>query len=247
MKRSLKELTKFSIETLDGTSGKARDFLFDEEYWVIRYLEGDFGNFFVDKRVLIPRLLLEKPDWKEKHFPLSINKNEIENCPDIDKRMPVSREYEKALSKHYEIDYYWPYGYTASPGLGLYPPRPIKPPVKTVSEEDLDTSLRSFREIEGYHIHCLDGKLGHVEDLIVDDDDWQVVYLIVDTSNWMPWSKKVVLSLDWLEKISYTDLEVSVKLNTDTVKNAPEYDSGNAITEELEKELYDFYSRSFVK
>ena len=116
-----------------------------------------------------------------------------------------------------------------------------------MSEQDLDTSLRSFKEVKGYHIRAIDGKLGHIDDIIVDDQDWQVVYVIVDTSNWLPWSKKVMLGINWLEEISYVDREVSLRLHTETIKKAPEYDANRPVELDYEKAIYDFFGSSLVK
>ncbi|MFO8066625.1 MAG: PRC-barrel domain-containing protein, partial [Bacteroidales bacterium] len=57
------------LQTKDGTSGKIKDFLFDEESWVIRYIDADFGGLFKNRRILIPTALLGEPDWEKKHFP----------------------------------------------------------------------------------------------------------------------------------------------------------------------------------
>jgi len=44
MKRSLKDLSHYSLETKDGKVGSTKDFLLDEKQWIIRYLEADFGG-----------------------------------------------------------------------------------------------------------------------------------------------------------------------------------------------------------
>jgi hypothetical protein len=182
----------------------------------------------------------------KKHFPIDLKKENIEACPHLDERMPVSREYEKELSKHYKIDHYWPY-YYAPTGAIYFPPRPLKPPLKIINEKDLNTNLRSFKEVKGYHIKGTDDKMGHVHDLIVDDQDWQVVYAIFDTNNWLPWSKKVLLAIDWLEDISYVDRGIGIGLPTDSIKDAPEFDIDRLQDKEYEKALYDFYRKSFMK
>lgn len=247
MKRSLKELISYKLSTKDGSNASIIDFLFDEDAWVLRYLEADFGNFFKDKRVLIPKVFLEEPDWEKKHFALDINKDEFNKFPPLEKHMPVSREYETKLRQYFNIDYYWMQANTSNIDVGLFPPRPLIPPAKSVKDDDIKSKLRSFNEVEGYRIKASDGTIGHVEDLIVDDADWQIVYLIVDTKNWLPWSKKVVLSLGWLDEINYPDQQVSINLKVDAIKNAPDYDDLELNSKETEKVMFDFYSRSMVK
>ncbi|MFW5645472.1 MAG: PRC-barrel domain-containing protein, partial [Bacteroidota bacterium] len=169
MKQSLKNVKEFSIRAKDGKKGKVKDFLFDEEAWIIRYLHGDFGNWLKSKKILLPRVFLGKPEWEEEVFPVEITSDMIEKGPDIDDHMPVSREYEAELMKFYNLDPYWPYTYTGTAGGGLFfPPRPLVPP----KGEDIEvkTKLRSFKEVKGYAIRTKDEKIGKVDDLIFDDE-----------------------------------------------------------------------------
>lgn len=248
MKRSLKDLTDFSVETIDGTKGKVKDFLFDENSWVIRYLEVDFGTFFNDKRVLIPGFFLTSPVWEDKKFPVDLTTENIENCPAPQDVKTVSREYEEKLSRHYGYSFDWTY--SVAPGAIWYPPRPMAGPERIreenfdIDEEHLQSSLRSFTEVKGYTIHAIDGKMGHVEDFIADDSDWQIVYMIADTSNWLPWSKKVILAVSWLKKISYAEGEIFMDLHTDTIKNAPEFHSDFTFDSDNEKSLVEYYNKT---
>ncbi|MFO7852057.1 MAG: PRC-barrel domain-containing protein [Bacteroidota bacterium] len=247
MKRSLKNIIGYSINPVgDGPKGKVKDFLFDEEKWVIRYMEADFGSFFESKRVLIPRLFIGTPDWDKEEISINLSEKDIDSCPAPEKKLPISRAYEMELNKYYDIDHYWMYDFGAVENPMLYPPRPVGIPAKLVDEKDLDTSLRSYDEVTGYHINALDGKLGHIDDIIVDDEDWQIVYLIADTSNWLPWSKKVILPIDFLNDISYVNQEVSIHLEKDSIKNAPEFDRSRPLEPAEEKSVYDFLSSIMV-
>lgn len=245
MKRSIKTVSGFSIETRDKTKGKIKDLLFDEIQWIVRYIEADFGTFFRNKRVLIPKAFFELPDRKGTHLPIALRDGEISKCPDIDHHLPVSRQYEKALYKHYGTNPYWP---TANMGLsgGFYPPRPIIPRGNS-AEEKIDSVLRSFKEVEGYQIHATDGRLGHLEDLVVDEKDWQIAYGVVDTSNWMPWSKKVMVPLVAMEGINYMSREVNLRMDIESIRNAPEYNPSEPINPEYEEGIRDFFSSSLVK
>ena len=246
MKRSLKELSKYTVETKDGKKGKVKDFLFDEKQWIIRYLEADFGNLFSSEKVLIPKVFLKPPLWENSLFPTELSTSEIEKCPKIRDHLPVSRKYEEELYKHYRLNPYWSSPYLGSTG-GYYPPRPINVPSQTIVEDEVDTILRSFKEVEGYHIHALDGTIGHIEDIVIDDEDWQIIYAVIDTKNWLPWSKKVLIAIDWMDKISYVKREVKINLKTDTIKSAPEYNPADFIDMKYEQGLYDYYSRSLIK
>ena len=236
----------YKVETLDGKSGSTKDFLFDQRLWVVRFIKVDFGNIFAAKKKLIPRVLFKTPQWQEQKFTVALNKDEIGKCPDIDDHLPVSRKIEEQLFGYYGVDLYWTMPYPGHMRM-YHPPRAVIPPAASDPEEEVDTELRSFNEVEHYHVNALDGKLGHIEDLIIDDQEWQILYVIVDTSNWLPWSKKVLISIDFLSQIRYTDREVSINLKKDAIKSAPEFDPSVPIDEEYDQKVFDFYSRSIVK
>ena len=68
MKRSLKELTGYAVKAKDGIKGNVIDFLFDEEKWIIGYLEADLGTIFSGRKVLIPKIFLKEPEWSSHNF-----------------------------------------------------------------------------------------------------------------------------------------------------------------------------------
>jgi len=64
----------------------------------------------------------------------------------------------------------------------------------------------------------------------------------VDTRNWWP-GKKVLVSPQWSEQVSWPDSKVYVHLSRETIKNGPEYIESMPITREFEKRLHDHYGR----
>jgi uncharacterized protein YrrD len=246
MKQILSKVIGKTVETKDGKKGTVKDFLFDEKFWIIRYLEADFGDLFTSMKVLVPKVFFSAPEWDKGRLQLELTEGEIEKCPKISEHLPVSRKYEEELYKHYDLQPYWT-GAHMGPMTGFYPPRPISSPDNKVKESELDTILRSFNEVEGYHVNALDGNLGHIEDIIVNDENWQITSVVIDTKNWLPWSKKVMIAVDWIESISYVDREVKVKLSIETIKNAPEYNPNDINDMTYEISLFDYYSNSLIK
>jgi metal-sulfur cluster biosynthetic enzyme len=49
--------------------------------------------------------------------------------------------------------------------------------------EDDDPHLRSCKAVIDYNIQAIDGDMGHVEGLHIDEETWAIRYLIVNTSN----------------------------------------------------------------
>ena len=100
----------------------------------------------------------------------------------------------------------------APPYLGLSSTDEVEARGDGVTLRGADPHLRSVVEVTGYRVHALDGEIGHIENLMIDDADWSVHYLIVDTRNW--WFGKHVLispiavkSVDWFDR--HLELDVS--------------------------------------
>lgn len=244
MKQSLNEIIGYTIEAKDGEKGKVKDILFDEERWVVRYLDVDLANFPEDNRVLIPKMFLKKPLWSIEHFPVELTIKDIYNCPSLSKKLPISRKYEEKLNRYYKSDDYWSkvfIPFVGAPGV-TYPIRPTRIPTKVIDEKKVASKLRSFKEFNGYHIHAIDGKLGHIDDVIIEDDYWQIIYVSIDTSNWLPWSKRVLVGVEWMEEISYANKEIKINLDIETIKSAPEFHPSEDIDKEFEAKLNMHYN-----
>src|SRR5512145_2193051 len=101
MKHSIKDILDYKVISRDDMDGNAKDVLFDQESWIIRYLEVDFGNIFNDQKVLLPRFLLRDSFVSENRFQIDINKNDIEACPKPEQHLSISRKYEEELHRYY--------------------------------------------------------------------------------------------------------------------------------------------------
>ena len=245
MRRTIKESIGFLIKAKDGTKGTIKDFLFDEESWTIRYMVADLGDFLPGRKVLIPRVFLDNTDWKRKEFAVELTKDQIENCPDLAEHLPVSRKYEAKLYDHYKLDYYWPIVYSAPMVSGaVNPPSPLD--LNIFKEDDVDTNLRSFNEVKGYQFECIDKKKGNLKNFIVDDETWQIVYLIADLGHWYTRSKKVMISSEWMTQIHYVDMTINLGLKSETLENAPEFDPSEPVNIKYEQQLFDYFGRRTV-
>ena len=112
----------------------------------------------------------------------------------------------------------------------------------TQGEKAWDPHLRSTHDVSGYHIQAADGEIGHVEDFIIDDETWAIRYLIVDTRNWWP-GKKVLVSPQWIERVSWSESKVFVNLSRETIKQSPEYTEESLLTRDYETGLHRHYNR----
>jgi hypothetical protein len=98
----------------------------------------------------------------------------------------------------------------------------------TAMKSKEDPHLRSTRRVTGYHIHATDGEIGHVEDFIVDDENWALRYLVVDTGHWLP-GRQVLISPQWIKGVNWADSCVYMDRSREAVKNSPKIDSSESV------------------
>jgi len=87
-----------------------------------------------------------------------------------------------------------------------------------------DGHLRATEQIIGFHIKATDGEIGHVDDLLIDEDSWRISYLVVDTSNWIG-GKSVAISPHVLRSVDWANGLLEVAITREAVKQSPPMDS----------------------
>ena len=242
MLRSSKALKGYFILARDGEIGRLNDFFFDDDYWIMRYIVVDTGAWIFGKEVLLSLTVLGNPDWRSKSIPVDLTREQVKNSPKVDTAKPVSRQQEIELHDYYQWPMYW--NQTSTYGSPVfYPPMRFQVrKAEPVKGSGGDPHLRSLREVIDYQVHARDGEVGHLEDLIVDDDSWTIRYMVIDTGNWLP-GRKILLAPHWIEWIDFNESVVSVDLQKKTIEKSPEYDPGRAVNREYEEVLYDYYGR----
>jgi len=250
MLRSMKDIEGYILSARDGQIGRCKDFLFEDQAWVVRYIVADTHKWLPGRKVLISPLAVGDETASTRRLQVDLTKEEIKASPPIDRDAPVSRQYEIAYSNHYAWPYYWQgsalWGDHAYPRLMAKlaeTPRLTAAEANLPKEKDAEPNLRSVKEVTGYHIQARDTRIGHLKDLIMDDQSWTVRYLVIDTSNWLPASKKVLVASDWADLVDYRRRRVLVNLDSEQIEKSPEYDPSQPVNRELETSLYDFYGR----
>jgi len=80
--------------------------------------------------------------------------------------------------------------------------------------------------LRGCHIVATDGEIGHIDDVLVDERDWTVRYLVVDTSNWIG-GKSVLIATSVLAGVEAGPRKVRVALTREQVKAGPSVESAD--------------------
>jgi hypothetical protein len=244
---SANELKGYSINATDGEIGALEEFYFDDDNWTIRYLVADTGTWIPGRKVLIPPISVAGVDRSDEKVNVRLSRKQVENSPDIDAHMPISRLQEISFFRYYGYPYYWAGPYAWGPAAfpeGLAIPAAPAPELEAPNDETAEehVHLRSTREVTGYYVEATDGEIGHVADFVVDDESWALRYLVIDTRNWLP-GKKVVVAPGWIHQISWRESKVYVNLSREAIKRSPEYDPAKPLTRDYEARLYKHYDQ----
>lgn len=255
MMLKLSTILKHTVAATDGTIGTVSDFLFDDATWTIRWLVVDTGKWLSGRKVLLPPTVLGHAKPSDKSFPVRLTRAEIEASPELEEHRPVSRQFEATTYDYYGWSPYWGSGYYLG-GYGLMGVLPtmmgndpeVQRRIAAIDRqrhEQDEPHLRSAEEVTGYHIHATDGKIGHLSDIVLDDEDWSIRYLVIDTSNW--WAGQTVLvsprsasDIRWTERLIYLDVD------RQKVKDSPAWDPGKMPGREHEKRMLKHYGKAKI-
>ncbi len=232
-------IRNYTLMSQDEGIGKVKDVYFDDRFWTVRYLMADTGGWLRGRQVLISPYAVVTVDEATETIATRLTTEQIENSPTPEADMPVSRQFEMAYHDYYGWPYYWygPFAWAAFP-------QPMSIPEKVAQEQKdaWDGHMRSAQEVRGYGVSATDEDIGHVSDFIVDDTDWTIRYLVIDTRNWWP-GKHVLLSPAWVETVDWPSRSVAVAHTREVIQQAPEYDEDTPLTREYEADLHRYYDR----
>lgn len=250
MLNSLNHLKDRSLQARDGIIGKVHDMFFDETDWIARYLVVDMGTLLNKRSVLISPGAAGSADWGRSSIPVDLTMDQVRHSPEIDTDMPITRQHEAVLRKHYGWPAYWG-ALTGEGGLAT----PILIPAGEPDEEQSgptdgeapprrsrDVHLRSANDTLGYHVHATDGSIGHIAEFLIDDDVWRIRYVVIDTRNWLP-GRKVLVAPEWIREIDWTAEKAEVALTRDAIKASPAYDASAPWNVEYANRLHEHYAR----
>jgi len=260
MLRDVKSMISFTLAATDGGVGHVSDFYFDDEAWVIRYLVVETGTWLSDRKVLISPMAIGEPNWKFETFPARLTREQVRNSPDFDTDQPVSRRHELEYSRFYGYPNYW--GGSGLWGAAYYPGAMLTSSDYAGSGADYlavqvenerrareaehgdhdDPHLRSCTAVTGYHISAVDGEIGHLQGLLVDEESWAIRYLIVNTSNW--WlGHRVLVAPRWISEVSWAERRITTDLTRQAIQASPPYDPAHLPDRAQETQVHEHYGR----
>jgi len=233
----LVNLSRFTLHACDGDIGSLQQIYFDDRDWKVRYFVVRTGNWLLGREVLVLPGMVTGVNGEERRVDADLTREQIENSPPIDTKLPVSRHYEEIYYRYYGLDPYWGDDPLFGPG---HPP----PDVGAMPREPPHPHLRSSEEVIGYAIGARDGEIGRVKDFVVEEPDWTIRYLEVATGVSL-FGKDVLMACAWLEGVDWSAREVTTGLRCEAIESAPAYDASKLIDRDYQVALYKHYGMHF--
>jgi len=220
MLQSVKELYGKKLEAVDGEIGHVKDFYFDDQSWVVRYVVADTGSWLTGRQTLLSPHAFGGVHLAGKLLAVNLTRKQIEESPSIDSRKPVSRQFEDEYHRFYGWPYYWQgndlWGMSAFPIVEA-PLAPLEGGVRTASG---DPHLRSAQAVQGYDVKARDGTTGHVCDFMMDPRSWAIREVVVKTGHRFS-GKETLVPASLVAGISYDESVVTVNLTRAAVEQSP--------------------------
>ncbi|MFO0752157.1 MAG: hypothetical protein U0411_02375 [Thermodesulfovibrionales bacterium] len=241
--RNIGSLADSPVVSGEGDAGTVREFYFDDDVWAIRYIAVNADGWLPGRKLLLSPLALKSSDWEVPKLAVPFTRAELKATPAIGLDAPVTRRHQIDLYVYYGWLPYWLEAeyYNVSP-----PPAQVESQQSPDEEQAADPHLFGSQEMIEFRIEALDGDVGHIEDFIMDEDDWIIHYLVValdDPNPEVESPKSVLISTEWIQKAVRSEERIYVNLDRERVASSPVYDPALPITREFELEIYDHYGR----
>jgi hypothetical protein len=226
-----RDINGMRLAASDGDIGHVKDFYFDDVNWVVRYLVADTGSWLSGRLVLLSPHAFARFDEAAGVLHMSLTRSQIENSPSIETHRPVSRQYEIDYYRYYGWPAYW--NGSAMWGMGGYPVM-VPPPITEIGDRLQvhhrdEKHLQSAQAITGYYIQTVDGPIGNVRALMVDDRSWTVPELVIEAGHWYS-GKEILLPTSKVMRIAYEESKVFVSLTKEEIKKTHEHELVGAST-----------------
>lgn len=205
MLQSLENLRGFKLQEENGAIGHVVDYYFDDRKWGVRYLVADYGNWVLGhEKVLISPKYLGHADWTSQTLSIGMTMEQLEDSPPVGTHLPISQQrhphkiftptnpdYADAVEERASVDFTNPE----------------------------DANLASFLDLKGLHLEAKDGPIGHLIDLMVNEETWEIVWVVVSTHNWWP-GKDVLIVPEHVKNIDVEMRKIYLDMTRQEVKDS---------------------------
>ncbi len=243
------------LPTVNGGTVAVEQFLFEDQSWVIRYIVIEIRFHQTYMRKLVSPLSVHAISSNSLHISMTFEL--LENSPEFDSELPVSRQMEEVLLRYYSWPCYWlyPEGYNLLGGA-LYPGLSVPFAYPAANGEDQQTDilskeshpentsksshLRLTNDVKGYRIVASDGESGQVAEFLVDDKSWALKYIVADTGHTFP-GRKVLIPFQLVKRIEWATTSIYLNCGRKVVIDSPLFDMEYPVVSEYESRVMAYY------
>jgi sporulation protein YlmC with PRC-barrel domain len=237
-------LTTAHVRAVDGDLGPIKSVLYDDRDWVVRYLVVDASAWLAERDVLVSPYSIKQPMGSDRTIDVALTRRLVRGSPALELDGAVSRVQEQQFERHYHYPAYWNGGGLWASGATPYPS--VAPPPGNESPNlthyPAGMQLRSTDSLYGLEICGAGQVIGSVQDLVFDEESWQIHYLVADTSSWWPGGRKVLIARTWLDRVDWDGRQIHVRLTRQQLKGSPVYQDVASIHRDYEILLHETYA-----
>ena len=172
----MKAIKGFRFQTADGFNGMVSEIIFDAQQWMVRYASAALPG--VDTCGLIAAVAFANFCWNDRIIICSLPFEELRSSPGTKCGTHISLAYLQHLHRHFGWPLYWEEAVDVDVNGALHGSSNQNSPEKQQNEGDLP--FWTLETAVSCRIKALDGEVGTVEDLLFDDENWAIKYLVVD-------------------------------------------------------------------
>jgi hypothetical protein len=245
MLRTLKNIEGCRVVATDGDIGTVVGFLLDEQRWVVRYFVVETGGFAGGRKLLISPISIRKGLLSHRVLQVGLTVDKVQYGPNPDLSEPITRQQERDYNRHYGYARYW--GDAGPWGVGTHPSalalmRKDDVSADESAEETSEVHLRADADVRDYRVEACDGVIGRIADFVVDEDSWEVCYLVVDTEVWQS-GPELLIPPAWATRTAYAHRTLKLDLSRQAVGSCPAWIPSRTIEREYEVRLHGHYQR----
>ncbi|HJT81712.1 MAG TPA: PRC-barrel domain-containing protein [Chthoniobacterales bacterium] len=155
MLRQFTNLQGYTLVASDGDVGTVREFYFESESWMVRYVVIQIPGWMQERRILIMPNVLDEVDAQDGAIAIKSTKQQTRTSPALSPVRgpePDSDEINRLADNHMKSDCHL---------------------------------LSSNELLARYSLLAQNADIGTVEDFILDDEQWGVRYLVIRTGDWL--------------------------------------------------------------
>ena len=103
----------------------------------------------------------------------------------------------------------------------------------------------SFKQMRHFSIQATDTSVGGIKDMLFDDENFIIRYIVADTNTWLPLSRKVVISPVSITLIDSKEHRIAVDMTSQMLKDSPSIDEHKPVSREYEEALFKYYGYGY--